>query len=336
MNRNNETGRQPGRMDVSEGTAWVVALFALWSAASFGVGALIGFPFGSSLRTGFSTLLAGVGILYAVALYRGSARTQEFVVVERMLKFWDIKLSGLRLAFPFIDRIRLRDNFLSKQIELFVVNGTPATRAGIDFVDATAPVNAGAWYQVGDPEAVMAGDYEKLIQDVYRYVYVIFEDSRAKRIADIIEDALRPILQKYTLDAAQKDADSAGDLCVAAARPRLAELGVYASPGKGVVIRDIIIPPEIAELRALALRGKKRAEEIAAASTGYWQSISEVISGAEKSGKDLTTEEARAIVETQRGLEVVEKTGANITFVSPNVRGVLTTLGIGEKEEKKE
>ncbi len=316
-------------MDPDIGHLWAVAAVVISTLLAFLIGALIGLAFEQFWALGGAFAMAWIGAFYGAALYRGSVRKQEFIVIERMLKFWEVKFSGFHLAFPFIDRVRLRESFLAKDVELYVDDNDPEKRVEIDFTDASAPVNASAWYQIANPEDIRTGNEANMIKDILRYTYTVEEKDREERICEIFEGALRPKLQQQTIDEAQQKASTIIDTASRNVGNDLAELGVYATKGKSIIIRDIEIPKEILELRELELKGKKRAAEIANTSQGYWKSIQEIIDGAKAGGATITVNKAQQIFERQRAFDVIQQTGSNVTFVAPSMEGVMKTITVG-------
>jgi hypothetical protein len=246
-----------------------------------------------------------------------------------------VKFEGLHLAFPFIDRVFLSGNFFGKDVELFVMDeNDPTKRVEIDFKAGSAPVDAAAWYQIGDPEALRRGDREKLASDILKYAYTVLPEEREERIIEIFEGALRPVLQQRTIEEAQTGSTQASKEGVEEAqRTGLTELGVYPMPGKGIIIRDIELPIGIVELRQLELTGEKRALEMKAASGGYWASIQEIIDAAARATPSivLSPDKAQEIFERQIALATISKTGANITFIASDIDGVVKTITVGPK-----
>lgn len=324
------------RMSLGTGRLWAGLVIGLTALIAGGLGVLIGIPFGESSGLGIAFAIAGVGILYGAALYRGSVRPNEFIVVERMMRFWDVKFQGLHFAFPLIDRVRENDDFFAKDVELFVIGGDPKTRVEIDFMDGSAPVAASAWYQIGDPEAIRANNWARLREDVLKWTYMVLEDEREERITEIFEGALRPILQSKNIAEASTGSAQASNDSTESAKVGLKAFGVYPVAGKGVIIRDIELPQALVTLRELELEGQKRALQMKAASSGYWSSIQEIIDAAKKADPpiNLSPDKAQEIFERQIALGVIKDAKANITFISPDIDAVTRAIIAGAKGAK--
>lgn len=318
-------------MDRGTGRFWAAVVTALVAFATGAFGVLIGtlFEVEEPAGLGVAFAIAGVGIFYAAALYRGSVRPNEFIAVERMMRFWDVKFQGLHLMFPFIDRARERGDFFGKDVELFVDGSDPTKRIEIDFENGSAGVSASAWYQVGDP----SGDREKIFNAVVKWAYTVLPEEREERITEVFEGALRPIFQAQTIDKATTGSLRASQDATDAAKDSLAMFGVYPMPSKGIVIRDIDLPTNIVAIRELEFEGQKRALQMKATSSGYWSSIQEIIDAAAKATPPivLSADKAQEIFERQIALGVIRDAKANITFISPDIDGVVKTITVGSK-----
>jgi hypothetical protein len=330
---NNPIGH--GNMGPVESFFWAFTTVALSTSMAFALGGAIGIAFNQTFGLGSAFALAWIGIFYSMALFRGSLHKQEFMVVERLMKFQSVKFAGLNLAFPFIDHVRFRSTFLGKDVELFMDDNDPGKRVEINFKEgSSAPIDASAWYQIANPEDIRNGRRSNIINDVLKYVYTLNEGDTEERVAEIFEGAFRPRLQALTIDEAQKDLKKTIETAVEDAKQDLADLGVYVSHGTGIIVRDIEIPQGILELRELELKGKKRAAEIAETSKGYWRSIQEIIDGAKASSEDISVEKAQEIFERQRAFDVIQQTGSNVTFIAPDMDGIVKTITVGSKGGK--
>ncbi len=269
-------------------------------------------------------------------------RENNFLIIERFGSYYRTKSvrrkkadSGLTiLCLPgLVDQTPdpVADwDYLYHRLDIYA----GATGQEIDFKDGSAAVKIQVWYKVNDePE-----DASQVHGSAYRFVYTV--DYPKARIREIIESAVRLILQRYTVDEAQntliKIAKEIRENEMVA--NSLANMEVVLEPNEGVVITDIVLPEEIKQFRRQAIQGRKDAERTVARGQGYIDTILAIQKAAslisqETGGRQISFEEARHIFETQRGLEVIEQTGANVTFVSPNLGEVVKTLNLNEKKE---
>lgn len=329
-------------MSSGTGHLWASLVIGLTVMVAGGLGILIGIPFGEPVGLGIASAIAGVGILYGAALYRGSVRNNEFAVVERLGKYWDVKFAGLRLAFPFIDRVRENYNFFGFDVELFLDATDPKgeKRVRMNFRDgASAPVDTSAWLQIGNPGATR----DELREDVLKWTYTVLKEEREERLIEICASALRPELEKLSLEEVEVGT-TAGSTVADAVRLAIQNveidlfaLGVHFTPGKGIVIRGLELPSEIVAIRELVLTGQKRALEMEAASSGYWSSIQEIINAAAKANPpiNLSADKAQEIFERQIALGVIKEAKANITFIASDIDAVTRAIIAGVKGAEK-
>jgi len=245
---------------------------------------------------------------------------QEFLVIERLGKYYAIKHSGIGFLClrGVIDKVR--DKGTLKALELPMYADEVAEFA-IDFKDGSAPIDASIWHRIGAENAAWGEIDRAIIAHTYAY------ENPGGRVEEIVDGHARPILQKHSIDEAQEKKDSiAGEV---SKHPEVLDAmkktGHFFVEGKGLIISDIALTQEIKDLRRQVLEGKKDAERDVAKGEGYARAIKGII---EELKVDKKT--ARGIYETQRGLETVEKTGSNINFVAPTVDGVLITLGMNK------
>lgn len=319
------------RMSKKEGFAWVSATLGISSLAIGSIGAIIGLIAGNSVGVALMFTIAWVGAFYAIALYRGNTLKQEYKVVERMRKVYDVKFGGLRLIFPFIDVVRAQGSLYGANVELFVDNDDEQKqRVAVDFADGTsAPVHASGWYQIGDPRWLSAKSrwaMEAMEICVLRFTYLVQDKDRVERITEIFESALLPMLQSRAFDDAKKDSDAIATDATKIAAAHLQQLGIFPAAGKGIVIRDFVVPESVQKLRELEIEGKKRALQLASTSQGYWNSVDEIMKGAARAGVTLTFEEARSLFENQRAMDVLEATKPGMTFIAPGINEALGAM----------
>lgn len=318
-------GSKPENMSLRVGHLITLAAFLI-PAILLG---LIGLGIGNmNTAIGFATVW--VGFLFAASIVFQRKRT--FLVVERFGLLWDIKYAGLRIVIPFVDNVVLRGDFLQKEAKLFM-GGAPGERIEIDFIGGSAPIDASAWYQIANPDDVDAGRWEETVDEqVLRYVYRVRENERSSRVAAIFQDAFRPLLERKPIEEAQSQMRNLADEATETARDALAEMGVYPFPKKGIVIRDMDIPQDIIELRKQVLRGEMDAKEAVNRAAVYWQPVAKMKEGLAAAGiTDVTDEQLFNIFLQQKGLDTLQKTDSNLTFVSPDIGAVLTAITGGLK-----
>ena len=317
--------RQPE--DMSSGTGHFI------TAISFGFPmvalAFLGLVLGNGYTAAaFATIWSGVFLAASLRFVRKTT----FLVVERFGYFWDIKFAGPRVLIPWIDAVVLREDFLQKEVKLF-------EGIQIDFRDGSAPVRTSAWYQIGDPEQIAGGNLGNVRKQILLYTYRVRAQDRKARVADIFQSSFRPLLEAKTVVEAQAQAEELAKYAIdgapdrpgtpkhIGARVALEEIGVYPFPGKGIVIPDIDLPQELIRLREQKLRGEADAQEAVNRSRGYWEPLKAMKEGLAAANVNLPDDTLREFFITQRGLETVAGTKSNITFVSPDLKGVLAMVG---------
>jgi hypothetical protein len=253
------------------------------------------------------------------------------MVVERFGLFWDVKFAGPRILIPWVDNPVMTDDFLQKEVELF-------KGIDIDFIGGSAPIVASAWYQVGNPADLDLGTREardRIREQVLKYTYRVQADARASRVAKIFQGAFRTLLEQVDIPTAQKDMEKLATDGTAAARPALAEIGVYPFPEKGIIVEDIALPKELVAFREQQTKGQADAAEAINRSRSFWEPLAKMKEELEKQGITMTSEELRAFYMSQKGLEALAGTKANITFVSPDIKGVGLMIGTEPKGAQK-
>ena len=299
---------------------WEAAVFLVPGLAAFvlglGLGNLGGF--GPGLGTVFMCIWWSIVLASGIRI----VRQQEFLLIERFGRYHDVKFVGIRflLLSGVIDHVHFRDSFAAKEIDLYEDEGSNE----IDFQDGSAPIDASAWYTIGNPAFYGTGS-DLLKVQIRNYVYQV--GNRLKRIAQIFEGALKPKLESLTLAQAKSNAgDVAAKDAAAEAAKDFTAMGVFPRAEKPIIVHDIDLPEEIQKLNELQLKGEMEATEAVNRSRGYFEPVKVI---AKELG--ITNQEAMAYLLDNKGLEVVSQTGANISFVSPDTGGVLKTLNVGKK-----
>ena len=270
---------------------------------------------------------AGLGLAFVwigFCIFKGSivVEQQEFVVIERLGKYLDVRFHGWHVFIPGVDRIHAQGNLRAQRLKLY----SNEKAAQIDFKDASAPINASIWYQVGKPEDIANQDWEKVAESVRTWVYNY--EKPLERIIGLADGGLRPLLQSKTLDEASGERDKIATEVMAAIGPEMEKFGVYLpSDGKRLIIEDIALPDAVIKLREMALEGKKRAEESTNEATGYWKAIKEIADNLSVSIPDATS-----IYQTQRGLDTLKEVKPGMTLVGKGLQDVLYTMDLGSKK----
>lgn len=288
---------------------------------------LLGFTLMQSLMIG---VVCGPLIWLSFYLSQGLTLVPQnsFLVIERLEQYYRTANEGvIVLLFPnWIDRIAPnggQGDYKSHKVDY----QTDAQNGGVvNFRDDSAKVIAEIWYSIKKDAVRSLGSSQD--NAPYRWVYAVRDSGQ--RIVDIIVNAARPLLQTHTIDEAQINlrdiekevTESPGVLA------SLDAIGVQLDPNRGFLIKNIELPPETVRARRLALEGHKEAERQIAVGEGYANSILAIVRLAKAQGEEISFDQARAIYEYQRGLEQLGKTGANISFVNPDIRGVMIALGM--------
>lgn len=251
----------------------------------------------------------------------------EYIVIERFGEFSRIVHSGPRiLCLPgLIDKIKDQGNLRYGELALCADEKDPPFR--VDFDDCSTQVLMKASIRIGP----QTGSIESLDKAIYLYTYTIKNPAeREERIEEILEEAVMPLLQPLKLSQAliEKDAIAKTVTADQEVRSALEAMGVELNPQKGLIIPDIILPPEVIALRQKKLEGETEASKQEELGSGYANAILGIIKAAEKAGKIVSWENAQAIYETQRGLETAVSMKTNTTFVASSMQGILNMIGV--------
>ena len=298
-----------------KGLAVTLLSFVVPSIVSLAIGFLVG-----NIYTALSFVTISTGLFFGVSLR--FVRKRTFLVVERFGYFWDIKFAGPRLIIPWIDNIVLEENFLQKSVELF-------KDISIDFIGGSAPILSDGWYQIGNPTDIDADNWNAVKDNVLKYTYRVRAEDRAARIADIFQGAFRTFLEQLNIPDAQKQMEALAMAGTEAARGALEEIGVYPFPGKGIIVRDIVLPPVIITLREQVLRGEMDAQEAVNRARMYWAPLTEMKKGMDAAGMKMSDDEIRQLFLAQKGFETLQKTGSNVSLIGSDIDNVQKVISVG-------
>ena len=300
----------------------LVSTIIAWSSSADDITTLLMIPFG-----------VVVWVIIFVTWGLRIVDENTFIVVERFGAYYYTRITPgiVILCLPgLIDRIAPeggRGDFKYHRINLYADEPDNL----IDFIDGSAAIGAQIWYRV-NPAPDLSSD-EK--DGPYRWVYRV--ENTPNRIEEILDGVLRPILQNESIDSAQKNL---GNISITIRKDpeikkSLDELGVVLDPVKGFLITDIELDEETINIRRQALEGLKEAQKTAAKGKGFADSIRAIMRASEEDGgQPISFKEAREIFERQTALQTVRETGANVTLVASDIKGVNILLGIGEKERR--
>lgn len=260
-------------------------------------------------------------IFYAYCGFR-IVQNRDYLVIERFGEFNRIVHMGPRiLCFPgLVDKIIAKGTLRNQEVELFK-DETPVYE--VDFDDGSAQVRCKAWFHIG-PEHTE--DISVIDEAIYRFTYSLKDEKGAlERIEDVLESSFVPLLQALSIKNALTKKDEIADRAASelAVKEALEAVGIMLCAPKGFIITDIVLPLEIMALRQKKLEGEAEADKQAEQGLGYARTIEAI---AKKLG--ISAFEARAIYETQRGLETLQGVKANVTFVSPSIQSIQTMIGV--------
>jgi hypothetical protein len=241
----------------------------------------------------------------------------EAWVVERFGQRHRICQKGLHLlCLPgLVDRVRQKVSLKLERTDLY----KDETGNEIDFACGTsAPVKAQAWHKVGDSD-----------EDIYKSVYEI--DDPINFIEEVFDHFARPELEAKTLEEAQTK-----KFLKQLAKEAISELrdiihdasGIWIDLKEGFLLTDIVIPAEYKAQRIKEIEGQKDAERATKRGKGYADAIAAIMKAAKESASPINFQEARDIFEKQRALETLEARQGNMNFVSPDIKGVMMSMGI--------
>lgn len=269
---------------------------------------------------GFGLAFVWIGF----CIYQGSmiVGQQEWFVIERLGKFKTVYFRGWHVRVIGVDTVRAEGTLCAQRLQLY----SDDNATDIDFTDASAPIDASIWYQVGNPDDIANAKWKDVAESVKAWIYTYAKPI--ERIEDLADGGLRPLLQAKTIDEASTDRNGIADTVMGSIAPEMAKFGAYSpSADKRLIIEDVAIPPHVIELREMALEGEKRAQESENEAGGYWKSIKAI-----KDNLSVSVEVARSIYETQRGLDTLEKTKPSLTLMGKDLNGVLGTISLGSRE----
>ncbi|MDD3531009.1 MAG: SPFH domain-containing protein [Candidatus Pacebacteria bacterium] len=298
---------------------WLAIVWFVPAALSISVGMMTGV-----WGAGFGLAFAWVG--YCVGAGSIILGQREFAVIERFGKFRTVFFKGWNIRVIGVDSFSTRGVLKTQRLRMYTNENGRTERAVMDFLGgASAPIEASVWFHIGNPENVKNEQWKELREDILKWAYAY--DKPLERIDGLVDSALRPLLQAKTLEEINTSVDRAAiaNKVLETVHDELRAIGVYPTPeGEFLTIEDVDLPPEVIQMRELAFRGEQEARENELRAAGYWKPIKEI---QEKLGVSAT--EARAIFETQRGLDTLREVKPAMTLVGENLKNTIYTLNLG-------
>lgn len=324
----------------SHSSEWTVTNNIIVPALAWGIPLLVagvaGFVSGIFFGLDWAIGLALFGIIITAAVLTATGillvPQPQWKVVERFRTFHSIKFPGFSFMLwkGVIDTFAEQGDFRAFKVPLFAVED--GRKEVFDFTDGSAPIDAEVWLCIGDPSLDPKKDRELLSEQVKRFVYAVGDPRSLAR--SIVEDKLRPLLQHLSIDEAQKRGHEAADPAITQAKASLAALGIYPREPQAIMINDIELPPEVVAQRAKRLEGETTAQQEAAEAMGPLKAILAIQQGSkgpDGTGTGISFEEAKALYIQTETLQTIRETGANVTFVAPDMNGVIRMVDVGKK-----
>lgn len=202
-------------------------------------------------------------LVILVVLFAGLriVRHQERWIIELFGRYHRTLRPGLNWVFPWITQRREVVNVWEQMVPLFEKG------AKIDFKDGSAtPVGAEVYVKIKDPDRAYSMGNEKPRDGVYRAVYEI--EDWEKAVANLIGNAVRTFLNRFTIDEAITHAKAGYDLSSPDKDRGLDnyELGRITAvlEGWGFELRRITIQDFVLEPDLVAARGRVQIQRRAA------------------------------------------------------------------------
>ncbi len=253
---------------------------------------------------------------------------KEVWVFERLGQFHCIRRPGIYIGcfVDIIDKVKQRVPLYKQPIYLW--SDPTDTNNKVDFKDGSCPVKALIWYRPRQKSAVNGGK-DILNESVYHLTYN-YSDLYLW-IEEHLDTLIRVPLQGLTIDDASAQKNEIAKKASQQFEQDLTDESGIES--EGILITDIVLSDSQIEQREKKLQGVKDAEGATARARGYIDPIKLIIEEAKKAGKDITFDEAKDLFNQQRAFETISATGSNMTFVSPDLKGVMMTMDVTSKNK---
>lgn len=270
-----------------------------------GVGIIWGITILLSILAHFALDFFPLGMSLGLALWVAGFRmipAASWRIVERLGVPYRVAKPGPTVIIPGVDTLLPAISQKVDKQEMYQDEGDHS----LDFLDASSPIVARIWYRVVNP---------------IRWQYGV--DAPRSRMEDRFDSLARPLLQAFTLDAAQVHKTNASKAITRHLQPAIR--GIMGAEVDQMLITDIQIPDEVKALRNLALEGEKLALREKRVGGGYSQAIKTIM-------EDLgcNRETAERIYMTREGYEALKEVKGGVTLYGTGIDGAIRSMGFGE------
>jgi len=260
-------------------------------------------PYGFSL--GIFTVVA-IAIIYWMRVLGQTERS----IVERLGSFHRVLRHGVHFIIYPMDKIINTVSIEQQTHQLY----QDERRNDINFSDSSAPITAYMRYRItnavrftysaDNPIIQMEERINAIISLLFQYLNIDSVNEYKNLIAQSIAEMLKDEFEK-----------------------------IYGVTIETILITDIIYSEESKKLRQERLVGTVAAQREASVGAGYASAIAALKKQVKEDlNENLSYDEAERLYLQMQALDTVKQTGANISFVASDIKGVLKMLDIkGEK-----
>jgi regulator of protease activity HflC (stomatin/prohibitin superfamily) len=191
--------------------------------------------------------------------------------------------------------------------------------------DESGEVTSNHELDFGNDSAEVEIEAHMRITDSSRFAFT--SENPFRQVENIIDSMLRPLIQSLGIDAAQVHKSKISAAVAEWIREDLeVYYGIYLIR---ILIVDIILSDETKIIRRRRLEAETDAQEEVARGASIGTAIRKLRQElSQDAGREISFDEAKTIYQQRLGLDTIEKTGANVTFVAPGVSGVLGTFDV--------
>ncbi|MFZ2984492.1 MAG: hypothetical protein WA054_01695 [Candidatus Moraniibacteriota bacterium] len=251
-------------------------------------------------------------------------------VIERLGKFYRMRGTGFFIGcFIFnIDKVKQIVPLYKQQINLW--SDPSDTNNMVDFKDGSCPVRAQVWYKPRAKDT--SGTNDILDRSIYAITYSY--SSLPLWIEEHLDALLRSPLQALTIEEAGLQKGTIAKKAATIFGNGLGdESGIELEQPDGVLITDIVLSDSQKKEREKKLEGKKDAEMATLRARGYIDPVTMIMAEAKSKGSEITFDQAMDLFNQQRAFETIAATGSNMTFVAPDLQGVMKTMDVTAKNK---
>lgn len=249
---------------------------------------------------------------------------QGFIVVERLGQYHRVMKTGVHfLCLPgLIDKKAAEEHYRFRREQLY--NNLPNEE--IEFK--------------GGASAGILGECFLRVIPGKEYEFAYSQQNPIERAKTLLDEEVRHFFQQRTLEEAlveryalweniKKSAEdddtekNPEDNELNTLISELKDSGVELDNKRGVIVSDIILPPELIRLRELEIEGQKETLKNKALVSGFVALVNGVAEGAK-----ISTEAAAEFINTQKFLETLPHVPANVVIVGGQggVQGLMTSV----------